>query len=143
MKRRATVLLGAGLFAACSDGSAPMGPDPTALEPNGPAAVTQLRESFMGSPGAPLSALIPVEDALERIMGVLPGGAAKDDLDAALSDLGEAIEAADGCVIRASRRAAEHALRDLGKGQPDEYEADFDAVRLALESVEQQGKGKC
>lgn len=89
------------------------------------------------------AALVPVEDALTRVLPALAGGEATDELGEALVDLAAALDADDSCAIRSSRRAAEQALRYAGKGAPEEYEADLDAVQLALESVEQTGRGRC
>lgn len=88
-------------------------------------------------------ALVPVEDALTRVLPALDGGQAIDDLGEALIDLATALDADDSCAIRSSRRAAEQALQRAGKRAPEEYEADLDAVQLALESVEQTGRGRC
>lgn len=139
VKRTTAVLATAGLLAACTDRPGPMG-----VDPGDPAVPTTTEELSTGSAAASLpSALIPVEDALNRVLDALPQGPANEELRAALVELSEALEAEDSCAIRTSRRKAEHALRALGRGQPEEYEADLEVVKLALESVEQSGKGKC
>ncbi len=137
MKRRIAVLAAAALFAGCTDRSHPMEADPAALEVLDVAAAEST-----GAPPLP-PALIPVEDALGRVLHGLPDGSAKDELRSALHTLVAALEADDGCAIRTSRREAEHALRDLGRRAPAEFEPDLDATKLALESVEQTGSGRC
>jgi hypothetical protein len=132
--QRTAVVVTAALLAACGDPPAPTGVDPGALGPHTPEIVL-----VASLPGA----LIPVEDALNRVLEVLPDHPAKALLGAALGDLAAALDAGDSCGIRTSRREAEHALRDLSRGQPDEFEADFDVVKLALGAVEQTGRGRC
>jgi hypothetical protein len=137
MKRWMAVLGGAALLAGCSDRTAPTGLDSD--------AAAQVVEQ--GSP--PVSAstlppqLIPVEDALGRVMDGLPDAPARDELRAALQSLAGALEANDSCAIRTSRREAEHALRDLGRRAPAEFEPDLEVAKLALEHVDEPGKGKC
>jgi hypothetical protein len=126
----------AGLLAACSDGS--LGPE--LGEEVGSATITAQSAAL---PTISIGAILPVEDALERVLGALPDSPPRQEIRAALVVLGEAVQAGDGCAIRTSRMRAERALRDLGRGLSDEHGADLDAVGLALESVEQTGKGKC
>jgi hypothetical protein len=131
--RTTAVLAAAALLAACTDTPHPMEPDPGELEV---AAV-------LSTPPPLPPALIPVEDAVNRVLHGLPDGSAKDELRSAMHALMAALDADDGCAIRTSRRAAEHALRDLGRRAPAEFEPDLDVTKLALESVEQSGSGRC
>jgi hypothetical protein len=135
VKPTIAVLPLATLLAACADGPHPTAPDPNALEV---AAVTSM------SSAAPLpSALIPVEDALGRVMQGLPDGRSKDEFHAALQALAAALETNNGCAIRTTRREAEHALRALGRHAPAEVEPDLEIAKLALESVQETSNGRC
>jgi hypothetical protein len=134
MKRTTAVLAATGLLAGCSDRSHPMEPDPGAFD---------VAAALSTAPTPLPPALIPVEDALSRVLHGLPDSSAKDELRSALHALVAALEADDGCAIRTSRRDGEHALRDLGRGAPAEFEPDLDVTKLALESVEQADSGRC
>jgi hypothetical protein len=140
MKQHAALLLGLVLFAACSDVLDPMAPPPeeAARDPSAGEAVT----GFVLAAGLP-DPLAPVEDALERVLNGLPAAPARTELQNALAQLHTAIGANDGCGIRTSRQAAEHALRDLGKRAPADIEPDLDVVKLALESVHESSNGGC
>jgi hypothetical protein len=132
--RTTALLAAAALFVGCTDRSHPMEPEPGELE----------AAAALSTAPPPLPpALIPVEDALSRVLHGLPDGSAKDELRSALHALVAALEADDGCAIRTSRREAEHALRDLGRRAPAEFEPDLDVTKLAIESVEQADSGRC
>lgn len=138
MKRTPAVLAAAALLAACSEV-----PDPIGVDPGNVTNVAVAMEIAAPSVVALPAALAPVEDALSRVLEVLPQGPAQGALRYSLAALADAIEADDSCAIRTRRRAAEHALRDLSRRQDNAYEADFEAVKLALSSVEQAGPGRC
>jgi hypothetical protein len=137
MKRGIAVLGAAALLAGCSDR-----PAPTGLDSEATAQVVEKGSSSILASALP-PPLIPVEDALARVMDGLPDAPAKDELRAALQSLAAALEANDSCVIRTSRRHAEHALRDLGRRAPAEFEPDLEVAKLALESVEETSTGRC
>lgn len=140
MKRSIVMLVVAALLAACAESS--MGPESARSHPDRVTIPPLTAQSVVTSASAGLSVL-PVEDAVERVVAVLPDSPHRQSVLAALADLREAVEAGDGCAIRTTRRSAEQLLRDFGKQLDDEHEADLDVVGLAIESVEQTGKGKC
>jgi hypothetical protein len=135
MKRITAVLVAAAMPAACTDRPHPTAPPHTALEV--PAA-------SMEPPVAPLpSALIAVEDALGRVLGGMPDGAAKDELHAALQDLEAALEAQDRCAIRSGRHAAEDALQRVEARAPAELGAELATIALAIGAVEPSEASRC
>jgi hypothetical protein len=134
----AAVLMAALLTTACSDR-----PNPVGLESGNAGVAIAVAETMNATGDALPAALIPVQDALDRVLDVLPEGPNLEALRDALVSLTKALVEEDDCAIRESRRDAEHALRDLSRRQPDEYEADFEAVKLALGTVEQAGQGRC
>jgi len=129
MKRGMTVLVAATLLAACGDQTKVTGVDspastPPVAAPSGPGASPRL------------SGLIAVEDALERVMNGLPNGKAKHDMQRALESLAVVLDSGNAEGIRTARHAAEAALDQLGRQVSDEFGADVDALKLAVESID-------
>jgi hypothetical protein len=109
MKRTTAVLAAAALFAGGTDRSHPMEPEPGELE-----AAAAL--STAPTPLPP--ALIPVEDALSRVLHDLPDGYAKDELRSALHALVAALEACCGytaiMMVSLCTSMPTNSLRDIG-----------------------------
>ncbi|MBA4156963.1 MAG: hypothetical protein H0X65_05750 [Gemmatimonadetes bacterium] len=135
MKRAVLLFTSAALLAACTDRQHPTGVDPDIAAGKAAPVPAAASQSTLPSP------LLPVEDALVRLLVSLPEVPAKGDLRAALADLAAGIETGDAAAIRTSRRAAEDALKLLGRRVPAEFEADLDVVKLAVESVEEPDGG--
>jgi hypothetical protein len=132
MKTGSAALLTAALLTACTDAR-----HPTDLAP------TETTASVAAAVPTGHAALAPVEDALARVLPELPDHPARQELHSALRALAQALVAGDGCATRANRRDAEHALRDLGRATPTEFEADLEVAKLALEAVDEPGGGRC